>query len=426
MSIELSIIVPIYNSEKYLHECLESICQQIKQKVEVILINDCSTDRSVKICKSFAKKFNFIKLINLAKNRGVSYCRNVGISCALGEYISFVDSDDKLLKGSISNILINIKNFYGKDLFVLRYLYLNKKEIFKNGIKKDQIFNLTPDKSIFNCIRCWNFIVKKKFLYLNNIHFKNINITEDWIFVSEIFSLAKSYKIIQKPAYIHQIFEPNTLGKKTGYIIVISRIKVICEISKFLYQNKIFLNKQKIEFLHRILKLAIEHIFLNISICTSNEIKKASKCLYKYKLMILKLSNIGFKKLNFLFSKNINRRLLEYKYKKIKYMRNMIRKFEKDNIILFCAGTYGKIASKNFTDLGAKINFIIDNNPEYSGKKINKTVAIKNPSYLKENLNKFFNHKMLICNNKIVEFNKIKLQLKKIGIKNKNILHVKI
>ena len=70
---ELSIIIPIYNSEKYLLECLESVCQQIKQNVEVIVINDASTDGSIKICKKYVNKFNFIKLINLKKNRGVSY-----------------------------------------------------------------------------------------------------------------------------------------------------------------------------------------------------------------------------------------------------------------------------------------------------------------------------------------------------------------
>ena len=79
VSIELSIIIPIYNSEKYLHECLESICQPIKQNVEVIVINDASTDTSIKICKKYVNKFNFIKLINLKKNRGVSYCRNIGL-----------------------------------------------------------------------------------------------------------------------------------------------------------------------------------------------------------------------------------------------------------------------------------------------------------------------------------------------------------
>ena len=70
MSIKLSIIIPVYNSEKYLSECLRSICQQIIKNVEVILINDCSSDASIKICKAYIKKFNFIKLVNLKKKQG--------------------------------------------------------------------------------------------------------------------------------------------------------------------------------------------------------------------------------------------------------------------------------------------------------------------------------------------------------------------
>ncbi len=118
MLTKLSIIIPIYNSEKYLPRCLESICQQIKQNVEVIVINDASTDTSIKICKKYVNKFNFVKLINLKKNRGVSYCRNIGIKYSLGDYICFVDSDDKLLKRSINNILNHIKNYYDKELFI--------------------------------------------------------------------------------------------------------------------------------------------------------------------------------------------------------------------------------------------------------------------------------------------------------------------
>ena len=120
MSIKLSIIIPVYNSEKYLSECLRSICQQIIKNVEVILINDCSNDASIKICKTYIKKFNFIKLVNLKKNKGVSYCRNVGVNLALGEYLCFVDSDDKLLKGSI-NLTPNIAAFYPSFKFFSFY-----------------------------------------------------------------------------------------------------------------------------------------------------------------------------------------------------------------------------------------------------------------------------------------------------------------
>ena len=80
---------------------------------------------------------------------------------------------------------------------------------------------------------------------------------------------------------------------------------------------------------------------------------------------------------------------------------------------------------KSYIKLGVKINFIVDNNPNYTNKKLDNTI-IKRPSYLKNNLYKFSNHKILVCNRKINEFSKIKLQLNKIGIKKNNIFHVEL
>ena len=196
-------------------------------------------------------------------------------------------------------------------------------------------------------------------------------------------------------------------------ILVISSIKVIYEIGKVINQRKIIFNRQKIKFLFKILNNATERMLTSVVICKSNEIKKASKYLYKYSSVILKLSNFGFKKLDFLLrkDKNLNKNLLKFKSEKIQIIKNIITRSGKNNIILFCLGGYGKIALKLFTNLGIKINFIIDNNPIYSEKKIDNTV-IKNALYLKNNLKKFSNHKILICNKKFVEFNKIKLQLR--------------
>ena len=79
MAIRLSIIVPVYNIKKYLKGCLNSICEQVRKNVEVIIVNERSTDGSIKICKNFAKKYNFIRLINLKKNKRVAYCRNIAV-----------------------------------------------------------------------------------------------------------------------------------------------------------------------------------------------------------------------------------------------------------------------------------------------------------------------------------------------------------
>ena len=106
--------------------------------------------------------------------------------------------------------------------------------------------------------RCWHFIVKKKFLHLNNIYFKNIKISEDWVFVSQILCLAQSFKIIEKPTYIYQRFEPNTLSISSGYIFVISHIKVIYEIGLFVNKKKKFLNKLEIKFLFTMLRKSTE------------------------------------------------------------------------------------------------------------------------------------------------------------------------
>ena len=92
---KISVIVPIYNVEKYLEKCLESIINQTFINLEIILINDGSTDFSGSICEKYKNKDNRIILIH-KKNEGLSAARNKGLSIATGDYISFVDSDDFL------------------------------------------------------------------------------------------------------------------------------------------------------------------------------------------------------------------------------------------------------------------------------------------------------------------------------------------
>lgn len=96
----ISVIIPIYNTENYLKECLDSVCAQTYEKLEIILINDGSTDRSEQICKKYASKDNRIKVIS-KKNGGISDARNVGIDISHGNWLVFVDSDDVLCDDAI-------------------------------------------------------------------------------------------------------------------------------------------------------------------------------------------------------------------------------------------------------------------------------------------------------------------------------------
>ena len=103
----ISIIMPVYNAEKYLNRSIESIMNQTYNNIEIILVNDGSTDNSLEICTSYQEKDNRIKLINQA-NKGVSFARNKGIDEATGDYIMFIDSDDYVEKNMIEDMVSKI------------------------------------------------------------------------------------------------------------------------------------------------------------------------------------------------------------------------------------------------------------------------------------------------------------------------------
>ena len=126
---KVSVIIPVYNVEKYLEMCLNSVCNQTLKDIEIICVNDCSTDNSMDILKNFAEKDNRIKLIDLKQNQDVSHARNVGIKLAQGEYIGFVDSDDTL------------------DLDFYEKLYIKAKETNAQIVKG--VFNTIAGKHSF-------------------------------------------------------------------------------------------------------------------------------------------------------------------------------------------------------------------------------------------------------------------------------------
>ncbi len=116
---KISIVVPIYNAEKYLDRCIQSILNQSYKDLEIILIDDGSTDSSNKICNNYQKRDNRIKFIS-QKNEGVSAARNRGISEATGEFIGFVDSDD-YIQPNMYETLYGLINKYNCDISICGY-----------------------------------------------------------------------------------------------------------------------------------------------------------------------------------------------------------------------------------------------------------------------------------------------------------------
>ena len=120
----ISVIVPVYNVEEYLEECLESIKRQTYTDIEVILVNDGSTDRSKEICERYCKKDSRFKLVN-QENKGLSGARNRGMLESKGEFISFVDSDDVLKEDMLEQLM---KQMTSEDIDIVECWYTNEKQ----------------------------------------------------------------------------------------------------------------------------------------------------------------------------------------------------------------------------------------------------------------------------------------------------------
>lgn len=206
---KISVIVPVYNVDRYLEMCIESIINQTYDNLEIILINDGSTDDSKLICEKYLKLDKRIKLIN-QKNKGVSSARNNGIRNSSGEYIVFVDSDDYCELNMIETIVKNID--LNKDTFIIygyNKIYKNKKTSVllnenKNLNKNNISENILIKEEIGGYL--WNKLFIASIIKNNNIKFNNkISYCEDLLFVNEYIRYIKRVKYLKKSLYNYRM-----------------------------------------------------------------------------------------------------------------------------------------------------------------------------------------------------------------------------
>lgn len=209
---DISIVIPIYNVEKYLRKCLDSVYSLNLDNKEVVLVNDGSTDTSINILNEFKNKYpNKTKLIT-QKNQGLSEARNIGIKNSNGKYILFIDSDDFIipteteefinfgLDKKVDILIGNYREYYNENYIVQKSFYNLDKNLEKEGIFF--IENGVKNK----CFRfaVWQNIYRKNFLLENNLFFKKGLLHEDSLFTPEAFFYAKKVRCFNKKFYFYR------------------------------------------------------------------------------------------------------------------------------------------------------------------------------------------------------------------------------
>lgn len=200
----VSIIIPVYNVERYIIECFESVRKQTYKEIEVILVDDGSTDKSSKICDEFAKKDNRFHVIH-TENKGVACARNTGLKSISGEYIFFLDSDDLLETFAIKK-MVQTLNLYHADMVCGSEQWVDEENNPIGESESDYIDNT----KVFDAEEALTYFVKLEWgpwnkLYRRNIHenieFPNYKIHEDEAIKFKLLEKCSKVVLINEKTY---------------------------------------------------------------------------------------------------------------------------------------------------------------------------------------------------------------------------------
>ena len=228
---KISVVIPMYNTEKYIGECIGSVFAQTFQDFEIIVVDDCSTDNSCAIVENYIKNFGEkIRLIRSKKNfGGAAVPRNIAMKFARGEYIFFLDSDDMITKTAFEEIYSIAKNFDADVLDYEKVYRMNGKEIsITSAILQPENFVTEPTLENLNFIERLNRFAMKRFhwgaggqfirrdfVIENELRFLDIISAEDLVFSLCMVCCAKKYVRVPNIFYVYRKHESSVTNRKT-------------------------------------------------------------------------------------------------------------------------------------------------------------------------------------------------------------------
>lgn len=269
---KVSIIIPIYNTEKYLKECIDSVLNQTMSDYEIILINDGSTDNSEKIALEYSKKYSNVYLIN-QENKGQGAARNIGIKESSGEYIYFLDSDD-MIKQNLLATCVKKMDEEKLDIICFGHTYLYEKNFISTSLCSDEYVNtwineeeILDGKSFLSreistkrispstCRQMYRkqFIIDNKLLYIEGCFYEDVE------FFIRAFMRAGRVKNLQKCLYIWRKRESSTTSSLNIKLIK-SLDFIISELFK-LFRKEYMNSENEIVTAKRFLKHHLQMLF---------------------------------------------------------------------------------------------------------------------------------------------------------------------
>lgn len=263
-----SIIIPVYNAERTLRKCVESLCYGKEKNIEIILVDDCSKDDSWNICKILQDEYQNVKCYKNERNRGVSYTRNFGLSKATAPYILFVDSDDWISSRYVSTMLLLV-NEREDCLPVCGYTYIdqltNSRSINCYSEERVDVINISELVLLYNNVllqQLWNKIFRRDLIEKYQIRFDETqSMGEDFQFVLDYLKATqiKKFIIFNEPLYYYIRWNISSLMSQFGFIdnrMEFARIEEMMEITESSIESEkvLIIDQMKMNYVYHIVR----------------------------------------------------------------------------------------------------------------------------------------------------------------------------
>lgn len=245
---KISILVPIYKTEKYIERCARSLFEQTYKDIEYIFVDDCTPDKSLQILQmviqNYPKRIPSISIIRNKRNSGIAQVRNTLLNCACGDYVYFVDSDDYIEKSAIEKF-VQIVHETNADIVRCNYkksIGIGQYEVEKNPLvtNKHQLLEQSIS-SLSGVDAMWKLFIRRALFTENNLIFEpGINACEDYIMSVKLFWFSQTTVDIDDVLYYYTMFGNVSSITKNNVLCVEDRMKAIEAVRKFLMEKEIF------------------------------------------------------------------------------------------------------------------------------------------------------------------------------------------
>ena len=292
MKPKISVIVPIYNTKKYLDKCLTSIINQTMQEIDIICIDDCSPDDSYLIVEKYIKQDSRVSLIRHKENKGSGGARNTGILAAKADFLASVDSDD-YIKSEMMQTLWDASGGGKIDVVSCGYICTDTegKEISFDSPTYEMLDNTKNSIDIFTCInvKFWNKLWRKSLFVGNEIYFPEKIFFQDLATTPRILAKSRTVKVIESELYFYSI-RPDSVTTTCSAKHIIDHFKVFEILLEFLEQNNL-IDRYWGELVERIDRSLYYHSVHAVqSLASDKEIEQ-----YLRKILFLKVGFLSYR-----------------------------------------------------------------------------------------------------------------------------------